>query len=368
MAARRLPALWLNWRASRIADPVRRLRYLRAATARPVRPRRPIPIRLLAAPALFLVPLLLSPVRGPRPEPPMLPAVMAGPEAAPVEAVWLVESGRGYEVYSNGLRIEAVATVFHGVRNYVAISRGDFSVRERHSTPVGIVYHTNESHMAPFAADQNSRLQRVGKWLLDYVRENRSYHYLIDRFGRVHRIVAEDSPAAHAGTSIWADAEWAYANLNHAFLGVSFELETARGDAPPETLNPAQIRAARTLTEMLRARYSIAAGNCVTHAQVSVNPSLRRIGLHTDWSANFPYTAVGLPENYELPLPSITLCGFTWDNAYLAATGPRLWKSLVFSEELLRQQAALSGLPVAEYRAARQRSWAALFPARPAGS
>jgi len=41
------------------------------------------------------------------------------------------------------------------------------------------------------------------------------------------------------------------------------------------------------LTDMLRKRYGIPAGNCVTHAQVSVNPSNLLIGYHIDWASSF---------------------------------------------------------------------------------
>jgi hypothetical protein len=369
MLAKAPPARWLEWRARRYGDPLRRLRYLRASTGQLRRKSTPRYHPCFAVAVLLLTPVLLSPSGitrgGVTPSAPPLPP--PNPGSAPA-AVWLVEAGRGYEVFSNGLRIEISSPVFNGTRTYPAIAVHDANLVESRSTPAGIVYHTTESHMAPFDPHHNARLRRVGKWLLDYVRENRCYHYLIDRFGRVHRIVVEDSPANHAGSSLWADREWVYTNLNQAFLGVSFELETAPGDAPPDILNPAQIRAARELTEMLRSRYSIPAANCVTHAQVSVNPRLRRIGLHTDWAANFPFESVGLPDNYALPTPSVVLAGFGWDNTFVSATGPRLWRSLALSEELLRQQAVEHGLPLNQYRAALQKRWAALFPARQAGN
>ena len=39
---------------------------------------------------------------------------------------------------------------------------------------------------------------RLGESLLEYVRRGRAYHYLIDRFGRVYRVVAESDAANHA--------------------------------------------------------------------------------------------------------------------------------------------------------------------------
>ena len=74
--------------------------------------------------------------------------------------------------------------------------------------------------------------------------------------------------ANHAGHSVWADSQWLYLELNSSFLGVAFEA-SMREDQP---VNQAQIHAAKALTEMLRSKYNLPAENCVTHAQVSVNP------------------------------------------------------------------------------------------------
>jgi len=53
------------------------------------------------------------------------------------------------------------------------------------------------------------------------------YNFLIDRFGRVFRIVNESDAAQHAGYSVWSDDRWLYVDLNESFLGVSFEARTA---------------------------------------------------------------------------------------------------------------------------------------------
>src|SRR5215831_10795702 len=144
------------------------------------------------------------------------------------------------------------------------------------SGPAGIVFHTTESRQAPFAASENRLLQRLGESLLEYVQRRRAYNFLIDRFGRVYRIVAESDAANHAGYSVWSDGMWLYVNLNESFLGIAVEAQTQPGQTEPQ-LSPAQLRAAAMLTEMLRSRYRIAVGNCVTHAQVSVNPSNIRV-------------------------------------------------------------------------------------------
>lgn len=182
-------------------------------------------------------------------------------------------------------------------------------------------------------------------------RKERSYHYLIDRFGRVHRIVRESDAAGHAGRSVWADDSSVYINLNHEFLGVAFESATQSGDQPSETVTSAQIRAARALTEMLRARYRISTVNCVTHAQVSVNPLNHRIGNHTDWASNFPFLELGLPDNYQLPVAALEIFGFGYDQDFVTATGGRLWKGLLLTEERVRQAASAEGVSVLPYRA-----------------
>ena len=95
--------------------------------------------------------------------------------------------------------------------------------------PAGIVYHTTESLQAPFESSQNNVLKRVGESLLEYVRRRRCYNFLIDRFGRVFRIVNESDAADHAGHSVWADERHFYVNLNDSFIGVSFEAQTEAG-------------------------------------------------------------------------------------------------------------------------------------------
>jgi hypothetical protein len=172
---------------------------------------------------------------------------------------------------------------------------------------------------------------------------------MIDRFGRVFRIVSEGDVANHAGLSIWADERYAYVNLNASFLGVSFETQTRRGEDNPE-ISPAQIHSARILTDMLRYKYAIPAGNCVTHAQVSVNPSNMRIGYHTDWAGNFPFSEIGLGDNYEEPLASVFAFGFDYDGVFVQSTGRRLWQGLRTSDEQVTLQASVLGMPVPAYK------------------
>jgi Negative regulator of beta-lactamase expression len=334
-------------RAQKIADPIERLRYLRrAAVPRP--PSRPR-WRMLAS-FCFVILLLplhsISDVRRPvNTERPLRPAHPGAPD---IPAVWLVDQTAEFESYSNGLRIEKRMAVSNEPRWYPLLSR-DPSPEwgPRRSDPAGIVYHTTESDQVPFEPHQSRALKHIGRELLVYVRNKRAYHYVIDRFGSVHRIVAESDAANHAGHSVWADSRWLYVDLNSSFLGVAFEGQTETADS---AMNPAQIHAAKVLTEMLRSKYNIPVGNCVTHAQVSVNPGNMRIGWHTDWGINFPFDAVGLPDNYAQPSPALFAFGFSYDDVYLGVTGGTIWKGLALAEEQMRESAAQRGLALPDYR------------------
>ena len=261
--------------------------------------------------------------------------------------IWPVEQTSEYDLYSNGLRIENRLAISNEPRSYRLIARESGALGPLRTQPAGIVFHTSESDQAPFEREQKRNLKRIGQELLLYVRNKRAYHFVIDRFGRVNRIVVESDAANHAGHSVWADSKWSYLDLNDSFLGVAFE---ARMQADQAIITEAQLRAARALTEMLRAKYNLPAENCVVHAQVSVNPSNRRIGWHTDWGAGFPFREIGLPDNYQIPNPSLYLFGFEYDPAYTAATGPDLWKGLAAAEERVREAAAERGVTPAEYR------------------
>jgi hypothetical protein len=269
--------------------------------------------------------------------------------------VWLVDKTSEFEVYSNGLRVETQLSVANEPRWYSPIARAEEAqLGPRRSQPAGIVFHTTESEDVPFEQDQNHALKRIGKELLLYVRNKHAYHFLIDRFGRVHRIVNESDTANHAGKSVWADSRWLYLSLNESFLGVALEGHT-EPDQPPA--NRAQIHAAKMLTDMLRSKYNLPAENCVTHAQVSVNPSNMRIGWHTDWGKNFPFEDLGLPDNYVQPSPPLSVFGFGYDAAYMERTGPALWKGLALAEEQVREAAALRGMEVARYKGILQKRY-----------
>lgn len=289
----------------------------------------------------------------PQPRFTALPRSSQKPEAVPGR-VWVVESNDRFELYSNGLRVENQFVTNTQPRAYLSLSREDMDehpARLRFD-PVGIVFHTTESHIAPFEEEQNGTLRRAGEGLLEFVRRNHSYHFVIDRFGRVFRVVREDDYANHAGHSVWADQNWIYINLNQSFFGVAFEATSRPEDGPP--VNAAQVHAGRILVEMLRARYKIPAANCVAHAQVSINPSNRRAGYHTDWAADLPFHDLGLSDNYQRPLPSVTLFGFTADELRSADA---LRPALQAAEDLIRREAAARGMPLERYREVLQRRY-----------
>jgi hypothetical protein len=346
---------WVEWCAKRIDDPVTRLKFLRSVT--PLGFPRPRLRRwqyglaamvMLAILGSFLIARAttrLKPVRAAAHAAPVY-----DPSAAPpAPSVWMVEKSAESETYSNGLRIDTRFEAPNHRRAYVAFPAGqpDDAPGVHRSAPAGIVFHTTESRQLPFEASANGALKEVGEGLIGFVCRRHAYHYLIDRFGRVYRIVPESDAADHAGYSVWSDDEWLYVNLNESFLGISFETKTEPGQEDP-AVTPAQIRSAAMLTEMLRRRYIIPAGNCVTHAQVSVNPDNMRVGYHTDWASSFPFAQLGLPDNYARPLPAMVTFGFEYDETFAKRAGTRLYAGVELAEEELARDAA--GRPVAELR------------------
>jgi len=285
-----------------------------------------------------------------RPPPPAVPPRPMVAEAA-VPRVWLVERQGSVEIYSNGLRVENEFLTSNRARAYRVFDRPGWRASAIETQPAGIVFHTTESRMAPFEPSQNSRLQRNGRNLLAFIAAHHFYHFVIDRFGRVFRVVAETDAANHAGQSVWADEKNIYWGLNQSFLGVAFEAQTGTPEGEPSDIaTRAQIDAARVLTEMLRSKYHIAAMNCVTHAQVSINTQTMRLGYHTDWAANFPFREAGLSDGYDTPIAALTLFGFDYDSAFLQANGRRVWPGLVTAEEQLVREAAAHGTTLELYR------------------
>jgi hypothetical protein len=362
-------------RAAQIQDPVQRLRYLQKSmgsiTGQPVlhvskfwSARRFAALGLALLFGCLLIPKYKA-SSGSKPSLASAPIAQV-PAAAGADSlaqdvipnVWLVDHTRDFEMYSNGLRVDDRYVKPNQKRIFYPVyQRGAIDARqpEWRSEPAGIVYHTTESDQARFTADENARLKRIGKAVIALVQQNHSYHFLIDRFGQVFRIVPESDVANHAGYSVWAEGNSIFVNLNGSFLGIAFETQTQLGDLP--SANPAQVHAARILTEMLRFKYHIPQSNCVTHAQVSVNPDNMLVGYHTDWAGNFPFREIGLADNYALPPPSIYAFGFGYDPTFVHHTGVRLWQGLALAEDQMQTQAAARGIAVSSYRAILQKKY-----------
>ena len=262
------------------------------------------------------------------------------------ERVWQVERTPDFERYSNGARILTQYQTSNRPRAYYPIPRGSAtSGGEVRRAIVGIIYHTSESDIVPFIPANTQSIQDRSQGLLEYVQRNRSYNYMIDRFGQIYRIVQDDHAAFHAGHSIWADGQYSYVGLNESFLGICFESTSTRGTLE-ETLTEAQIGAGRALTNVLRSRYRIEDVNCTTHGLVSINPENMRIAYHHDWVRNFPFAAMGLSDKYQVATPSMLDYGFRYDEEILQKLGNTLWPGAIAAEEEFQRRAR--GLQVEE--------------------
>ncbi|MGB8510202.1 MAG: N-acetylmuramoyl-L-alanine amidase, partial [Pyrinomonadaceae bacterium] len=229
---------------------------------------------------------------------------------------------------------------------YVFKEGGERADEQIRRDPVGILYHTSESDMLPFTADNNASIETHTRGLLEYVRKNKSYNYVIDRFGQIYRIVRDEDAANHAGNSVWADSRGVYVGLNESFLGVCFETKTEAD----EQLTEAQTVSGRLLTQVLRSRYQIDDADCVTHGLVSVNPSNMRICFHHDWARGFPFAAMGLSDKYKVAPASVREYGFTYDDDVVSKIGGALWPGVIAGEEAFNRSAGEANLKVDELR------------------
>jgi N-acetylmuramoyl-L-alanine amidase len=283
--------------------------------------------------------------------PPVAEELPALPQGVAPAAVWLVEKGEGFEQYSNGLRIDTTYTVTGDPRRYRVFMQDGTLLENVYDKPIGILFHTSESDIWPLEAAFNENLRDSSQKLLRYLQRGKLYHYLIDRFGRVYRVTDEGSKANHAGHSVWARDGRVYINLNHAFIGISFETRWEGGRALPIT--QAQLAAGRNLTEYVKQRYQISPDMCVTHGLTSVNPKKRLIGHHMDWSRGFPFAAFGLPDQYAKEAPSVSIFAFGYDDDFLKVLGEP-WPGVRVAEAALEAEAARQGQSLDELRRERQ--------------
>ncbi len=255
------------------------------------------------------------------------------------EKVWMIERDGGMERYSNGCRISTRHEIENRPRGYYAIQRGsETEGGDLRRDIVGIVYHTSESDIVPFIPENNNSIQKRTEGVIGWILKKKSYNYLIDRYGDIHRIVRDDHAAFHAGNSVWADEKNTYVMLNESFIGICFE-STVNAETLEETLTEAQIIAGRALTNVLRSKYNIDDANCTTHGLVSVNPDKMLIAFHHDWVRNFPFEAMGLSDKYKIPPPNALEYGFTYDQELLDKLGHKLWQGVFVAEEEFKQRA-----------------------------
>ena len=269
----------------------------------------------------------------------------------PLDKVWLADHGDGFEFYSNGARILTEYETAGRARRFYRFHFTDKDAKIFESVlstkPAGMLFHISESDKLPFAYDYNSSLQSVSRELLGYAKSHQAYNYIIDRFGRIYRIVRDEDVANHAGFSLWADKQNFYVNLNASFIGICFEGK-ASGDSAvgPDGINEAQIYAARILTAVLRSKYGIDDSDCVTHGLVSVNPDNGLLGYHTDWVSQFPFEAIGLSDKYQAELLAISRFGFRYDQGYLASAGGGRWPGLDQADAGLKEEAGQDGVSI----------------------
>ena len=281
------------------------------------------------------------------------------------EPIWLVEKTGEFELYSNRLQIITTYAVDNILREYIDFSKSSDQLPGlNHTTDkiVGILYHASESDIVPFSPEENQSIKKYSELLRRYICREKLYHYFIDRFGRVFRVVREEHAAFHAGNSIWSDENSIYINLNHAFVGICFEgkdfqeNKRRRSGKPSisvmkeSSINENQIKSAKELTDLLRYKYKISQHNCIPHGIASVNPDKKLIGYHLDLSHSFPFHRFGLTDKYQEPLPSIVEFGFTYDQYFLKIFDGDTWPGISKSEKYIEKMAKSAQLSTAKYR------------------
>jgi N-acetylmuramoyl-L-alanine amidase len=366
------PLRWLAYRLTRVDDarplfsqnPNGALDPPRRATrpGRRRRARRAVNVAgllLVAAAGLALASYPRTWTAAPAPSPVATPLAVAEtleplPRGIAPERAWLVDSGPGFELYSNGLRIDTTWAVAGEPRRYRVFELGKGMGAEVFDQPVGIVFHTSESDIWPLEESFNEQLRDSSQNLLRYLKRNQVYHYLIDRFGQVFRVVEEKDKANHSGMSVWSQGDRVYLNLNASTIGVAFETRWEGGHALPITR--AQLEAGRSLTDYLRDKWGISPDMCVTHGLASVNSHRHLIGHHLDWARGFPFEAFGLPDLYTRPSPAVALFGFGYDEPFLEVMGEP-WPGVKAAERTLEQEAAAASITLEDLRSRRQKGY-----------
>lgn len=128
-----------------------------------------------------------------------------------------------------------------------------------------------------------------------------SAHYLIDEDGTIHRLVAEDKRAWHAGQSHWRGIT----DVNSASIGI--ELVNPGHEFGYREFAPAQIEALVPLLAEIKDRYEITRGNVVGHSDIA--PTRKQ-----DPGELFPWAKLARLR-LALPRPTRNLMDPLWSDA-----------------------------------------------------
>jgi N-acetylmuramoyl-L-alanine amidase len=128
-----------------------------------------------------------------------------------------------------------------------------------------------------------------------------SAHYLIDEDGTIHRLVAEDKRAWHAGQSHWRGIT----DVNSASIGI--ELVNPGHEFGYREFAPAQIEALIPLLAEIKDRYEITRGNIVGHSDIA--PTRKQ-----DPGELFPWARLARVR-LALPRPTKNLMDPLWTDA-----------------------------------------------------
>ncbi|HEX7849108.1 MAG TPA: N-acetylmuramoyl-L-alanine amidase [Sphingomonas sp.] len=128
-----------------------------------------------------------------------------------------------------------------------------------------------------------------------------SAHYLIDEDGTIHRLVAEDKRAWHAGQSHWRGIT----DINSASIGI--ELVNPGHEFGYREFAPAQIEALIPLLSEIKDRYEITRGNIVGHSDIA--PTRKQ-----DPGELFPWARLARVR-LALPRPTRNLMDPLWSDA-----------------------------------------------------
>ncbi len=285
--------------------------------------------------------------------------------------IWQVEKTDDSEKYSNRLKIITTHTTSNIPRKYYKFLKDtpQLPTKDMISDKImGILYHASESDIYAFRPEMTESIKEYSKAMVRYLYRKKAYHYFIDRFGQVYRVVKEEHAAFHGGNSVWADEKSIYLDLNHAFIGICFEgkgfekrnkpLDNSMASLNPPSLKPmdttsineAQLVSGKELTDWLRVKYNISQENCVPHSLASINPYNLLIGHHLDLSYSFPFDQYELSNKYIETIPAITEFGLSCDDYFKEIFDGNIWPGIKKSEDVLIKNAQEYNMSFNGYR------------------